>query len=248
MSDILTVKDLNVYYYMHRGISGKKEKLHALKDISFSMHEGEILGIAGESGCGKSTLAKTICGMNKNFTGTLILTCKSPQMIFQDPAGSLNPSKKVGWILEEALRSGCKEKISKEETEKRIFEAAEDVKLGKDLLTRYPYELSGGQRQRVGIAAAIIRKPKLVIADEPVSALDVTIQAQIMDLLKSLHEKHGISTIFISHDLRVIYKLCDRVIVMKEGRMVEIGDRDAIYSAPKEEYTKELLLASGIGE
>ena len=247
MSHILEVNNLNVYYKEKKPSlrSKDKKRVRILKDISFSVEQGEILGIAGESGCGKSTLAKTLCGLHNIYTGNINMTCTKPQMIFQDHAGSLNPSRSVKWILSEALRSDRTRHLSKDEIEFRVVKAASDVDFDSSLLDRKPRALSGGQRQRVCIAAAIIREPELIIADEPVSALDVTIQAKIVDLLLKLHERKGISTIFISHDLRVIYKLCDRVMVMKDGEIVEIGKRDEIYGAPKEDYTKELLKASG---
>lgn len=246
MSDILTVRDLNVYYRIKKTLKNREGRVHILKDVNFTMERGTILGIAGESGCGKSTLAKTICGLNKDYTGLIKMECESPQMIFQDHAGSLNPAKNVEWLLSEALKSDGSRKLSKEEIRERVLEAGKEANIDEKLLTRHPYELSGGQRQRVCIAAALIRRPELVVADEPVSALDVTIQAQILELLRELHKKNNISTIFISHDLRVVYNLCDRVIIMKDGRIVEEGSRDEIYGNPQSDYTKELLLASGV--
>ncbi|MBR2880311.1 MAG: ABC transporter ATP-binding protein, partial [Oscillospiraceae bacterium] len=162
-----------------------------------------------------------------------------PQMVFQDPYGSLNPSKTIGWIVEEPLR--LYGKYDKAERRRRVLEMLERVGLGGDFAKRYPRELSGGQRQRVSIAAALIRRPRFIIADEPVSALDVTIQAQILELLREVHREKELSYLFISHDLNVIYQLCDRVMVMKDGEIIEQGTVDEIFDNPKKEYTKKLL-------
>ncbi|MBR0092328.1 MAG: ABC transporter ATP-binding protein [Lachnospiraceae bacterium] len=234
--NILTIEGLNVFY-------GKKQ---ALFDVSLSVEKGEILGIAGESGCGKSTLAKTIVGMNKNYSGTMELQTLDPQMIFQDPYASLNPAKRIGWQLKEPLRLDRRRNWSVAEQEERIRAVLQQVELPETLLDRFPSQLSGGQRQRVAIGIALMRSPSLVIADEPVSALDVTIQAQVLKLLQHLHDSLGLSLLFISHDLRVIWQLCDRVIVMKEGKVLEEGKVTEVYRHPRHEYTKTLLSAAGI--
>ncbi|MBQ6735116.1 MAG: ABC transporter ATP-binding protein [Lachnospiraceae bacterium] len=234
--NILTIEGLNVFY-------GKKQ---ALFDVSLSVEKGEILGIAGESGCGKSTLAKTIVGMNKNYSGKMELQTLDPQMIFQDPYASLNPAKRIGWQLKEPLRLDRRRKWSVAEQEERIRAVLQQVELPETLLDRFPSQLSGGQRQRVAIGIALMRSPSLVIADEPVSALDVTIQAQVLKLLQHLHDSLGLSLLFISHDLRVIWQLCDRVIVMKEGKVLEEGTVGEVYRHPRHEYTKTLLSAAGI--
>ncbi|MBR5970172.1 MAG: ABC transporter ATP-binding protein [Lachnospiraceae bacterium] len=234
--NILTIEHLNVFY-------GKKQ---ALFDVNLTLAEGKILGLAGESGCGKSTLARTIVGMNRQYTGTMDLKAQDPQMIFQDPYASLNPAKKIGWQLTEPLRLDKARQWTEEERRARVREVLSQVELNEALLDRYPSQLSGGQRQRVAIGIALMRRPKLVIADEPVSALDVTIQAQVLKLLKQLHEELRLSMIFISHDLRVIYQLCDRVVVMKEGHLLEQGDVREVYRHPREEYTRTLLEAAGI--
>lgn len=232
--DILTVEGLQVSY-------GKKNgRTPALKGISFHMKRGEILGLAGESGCGKTTLVKAILGMIKTDSGTVRHFSDHPQMIFQDPYSSLNPVKKIGWILEEPLK--IKGGFHREERQKMVQEMLTRVGLDEKFCGRYPGQLSGGQRQRVSIAAALMLSPELLIADEPVSALDVTIQAQIVELLLKLHKEMGLSILFISHDLRIIYQMCDRVLIMKEGRIIEEGDTQSIYFAPQQEYTKELLL------
>ena len=164
-----------------------------------------------------------------------------PQMIFQDPFSSLNPAKKISWILEEPLRM---QKVPKEERKKRVLAMAERVGLSAEHLKRRPHELSGGQRQRVSIAAALIQGSRLILADEPVSALDVTIQKQIMELMVQLQEELQLSILFISHDLNVIYQMCDRVLVMKEGRIVENAETEELFAHPQNDYTKELLAAS----
>ena len=243
MENILEVNHLNVYYTEKRSLfKGKSQKKHVLKDISFSMKEGEILGLVGESGCGKTSLAKAILGMQKQFTGDIRLACKNPQMVFQDPYSSLNPAKKIGWILEEPLRI---KKIPAEQRKKRVDEMLEKVGLPISCKEHYPGELSGGQRQRVAIASALLCDTKFLIADEPVSALDVTIQAQIIRLLLKLQKEMGISIMFISHDLRVVYQMCDRLIIMQDGEIIERGNVEEIYKSPKTTYTKLLLEAAG---
>ena len=233
---IVEAEHLNVWY-------GKKQILF---DVGFSMEKGSVLGLAGESGCGKTTLARTIVGMNRKYEGTLSVHTQDPQMIFQDPYSSLNPAKKVGWLMEEPLRLDHTKKWTAQERKQRVAQVMQHVELDEGLLGRYPSQLSGGQRQRVCIGIALMRNPKLLIADEPVSALDVTIQAQVLKLLSNLHAELGLSIVFISHDLRVIWQLCDHVLIMKEGRVVEQGDTKAIYRNPQEEYTKKLLVAAGI--
>ena len=213
-----------------------------LHDVSFDVRRGEILGLVGESGTGKSTLARTILGIVEPDEGEVIHYTKRPQMIFQDPYSALNPAYTVEWILEEPLR--IYGKYDAAERKRRVREMLARVELSEDHLTAKPSELSGGQRQRVSIAAALILQPKFLIADEPVSALDVTIQAQILKLLKTLQKELELSYLFISHDLNVVYQLCDRVLVMKAGRIVEQGTVEEIFEHPKETYTKQLLAAA----
>lgn len=245
---VLRVSDLNVFYKNRdrKLFSKADKKIQALKGVSFEMEEGQVLAIAGESGCGKSTLARAIVGINKDYTGEIYQKYDRPQMVFQDPYSSLNPAKKIGWLLEEPLRVDKTRKWTEEERKKRVEEIMEEIELPLNMLERYPSQLSGGQRQRVCIGIALMRSPKLLIADEPVSALDVTIQAQIMALLQNLHKKHGISIIFISHDLRVVYHISDYVMIMKDGCVVEKGKTDDVYRNPQADYTKELLNAAGI--
>ena len=167
-------------------------------------------------------------------------------MVFQDPYGSLNPAKKIGWIMEEPLR--IQRKLPGKERRQKVLEMLKKVGLDEKIADRYPNQLSGGQRQRVCIGEALMTNPGLLVADEAVSALDVTIQAQILELLEQLKEEMGLSILFISHDMRVVYQLCDRVMIMKDGTIVESGDVDTVYFSPQHEYTKELLEAAGIGE
>lgn len=219
-----------------------KERRQVLFDLSFSLEEGEVLGIVGESGSGKSTLAKCVLGLVTDISGHLEVNTSKPQMVFQDPYGSLNPAKSIGWILEEPLRViGVKDRA---ERRHRVLEMMQMVGLDPDYYDRRPSQLSGGQRQRVAIAAALIQGSKLVILDEPVSALDVTLQAQILQLLVDLKEKLGLSYIFISHDLAVVYQICDRVAVLYHGEIVEEGLVDEVYDHPEHNYTKKLLEAS----
>ena len=167
---------------------------------------------------------------------------KRPQMVFQDPFGSLNPAKTVGWILEEPLRVFGK--YDAPERRRRVLDMLERVGLGEEYASRRPAQLSGGQRQRVSIAVALIQRPRFILADEPVSALDVTIQAQILDLLWDLRQELDLSYLFISHDLNVIYSICDRVMVMEKGRIIEQGTVDEVYDHPQQEYTRKLLRAA----
>lgn len=243
MEPILEVRHLNSYYTENRGLfGGKGKRRQVLKDVSFSIGEGEIVGLVGESGSGKTTLSRCILGLHKEYDGEILHHSDRPQMVFQDPFSSLNPARTIGWILEEPLRA--QGKLTPAERREAVVDILEKVGLGDDYISRRPRELSGGQRQRVSIAAAVITRPKLIIADEPVSALDVTIQAQILQLLADLKKQYDLSYLFISHDLNVIYQLCDRVLVMKQGEIVEQNTTDALFSAPQHPYTKQLLAAA----
>ena len=239
---VLELKNVTAYY------KEGKMKREVLKDVSFSIYEGEIVGLLGESGSGKTTLCKCILKLLKDFKGEIIHHTDNPQMIFQNPFGALNPKKKIGWILEEPLKMKggeaelekgflqkenieCenrrkklprkKAKWGKKEREKKVEEVLELVNLPVEFSKRYPRELSGGQRQRVSIALALITGTKFVLADEPLSALDVTVQAQIIKLLKKLKKEKGISFLFVSHDVDVVADLCERVLMIEEGRLKE---------------------------
>ena len=233
---MVKIQGLNSYY-------GKgHERKQVLRHVSLTLAPGEVLGIVGESGSGKSTLAKCILGVVKDVEGTLEVNAFRPQMVFQDPYGSLNPAKSVGWFLEEPLRVlGVKDKG---ERRTQAIDMLRQVGLGEEHYARRPSQLSGGQRQRVAIAAALIGGSRLIVLDEPVSALDVTMQAQILQLLVDLKAEFRLSYLFISHDLSVVYQICDRVAVMYQGEIVEQGDVDEIYDNPQHDYTKKLLQAS----
>lgn len=238
MNRILSVKNLSAYY----GEGTSKEKKRVLDNVSFDIYQGEILGLVGESGSGKSTLSKAVLGFIRDYTGEITHFTKRPQMVFQDPFSSLNPRRTVGWIIEEPLRIFGK--YNKAERRRRVAEMMEQVGLERKLGSRYPEELSGGQRQRVGIAVALIQKPQLIIADEPVSALDGTIQTQIIELLLKLKNEFDLSYLFISHDLNVVYQLCDRVMIMRDGKIIEENSVGELFNNPKESYTRELISAS----
>ena len=239
------VRNLTYYYPVRKDIGsislwGKKDTKSepiGIKDISLTVHRGEIMGLVGESGSGKSTLAKCIVGLLPVKEGEI--RCGLARMVFQDSYSALNPKRRIGWLLKESLRlSGVKDR---NEIRERIQKILGEVELSEELLERFPSELSGGQRQRVMIAMALLQKPSFLIADEPVSALDVAIGESITRLLLDLSRKRGMAILFISHDLRTVYSLCDTVCVMKEGRIVEMAPKEELYTNPKEEYTKVLL-------
>lgn len=246
---VVTVKNLQVYYQEGgNSLFSRGKKTHVVRDASFEIRRGEILGLVGESGCGKTSLSKAILGMNKQITGEIEHFSSRPQMIFQDPYSSLNPSKTVGWLLEEPLRARGKLEPSQTmrpaDMRQAAMEMLRTVGLSEEYYDRRPSQLSGGQRQRISIGQALITRPGLIIADEPVSALDVTIQAQIMELMRRLQSEMQLSYLFISHDINVIYQMSDRIMVMKEGKIVEIGDTEEVFAHPREEYTRQLLRES----
>ncbi len=237
---ILSVKDVCSTYKM-TGLAGRKKSVGVLDHVNFEIRSGQVFGLVGESGSGKSTLAKAILGMT-DYTGEITHYSKRPQMVFQDPYSSLNPYMTIGRLLEEPLR--IYGKYDKDEIDKRVRKTIVEVGLSEDMLSHKPAQLSGGQRQRVSIGAALITRPKFLILDEPVSALDVTIQAQILQLLADLRRELDLSYLFISHDLNIVYQLCDYVLVMKNGRVVEQASVQKLFENPQEEYTKQLLAAS----
>ena len=249
---IIEVVNLSVDY----PADGENPAFRAVNNISLNVREGEIFAIAGESGCGKSTLAKTLIRLIKPTEGCILfqgkniakLTSKerkefnpAVQMVFQNPYHSLNPKMKIFDILKESLDINTK--LSKEEKRERIESVIRDVGLSVACLTNYPHEFSGGQRQRIAIARALILNPKVIIADEPVSALDASIQAQILNLLNELKQKYKLTIIFISHDLRVIRYLADRVAIMYLGELQELGTVEDIFCDSRHPYTKTLLEA-----
>ena len=246
---VLEVKHLKKYFNVPQGT------LHAVDDVSFSVEKGETIGIVGESGCGKSTLGKTIMKLHEPTAGQMVfndtdIAPMSPkefkplryhiQMIFQDPYASLNPRMTVGEIIREPMDiHGVYD--TKEEREKRVRELLEIVGLKPDHIRRYPHEFSGGQRQRIGIARTLALNPKFIVCDEPISALDVSIQAQVINLLEKIQNEMGIAYLFIAHDLSMVKHISDRIGVMYLGNMVEIGDADDIYHEPLHPYTQALL-------
>lgn len=253
--NLLEIKNLNVTYQTKKGLIGKIQTVHAVNNVSLDIQKGEILAIAGESGCGKSTLAKAIMKLVQSDSGEILLNGKNVlnlkhnkdlkkfyqkvQMIFQNPYSSLNPKMKIGEILKEPLIINTN--LKKEEITKIVEEKIKKVGLDKSALNLYPHEFSGGQRQRIAIARSLILNPEFIIADEPVSALDVSIQAQIINLLKQLKEDFNLTFLFISHDLSVIKYLSDRIAIMYLGEVVEIGKTEEIFKNPKHPYTKALL-------
>lgn len=248
-NNLLEITELSVFYNeANKSMFRNKNKVKVVDKVSFNIKEGEVFGIVGESGCGKSTLAKAIVGLNKNIEGEINIKGEMhtkagyivrPQMVFQDPYSSLNPSKRVKWIIEEPVKN--KTDLKKVEREDLVKRTIKLVGLDEKYLNRYISQLSGGQRQRVAIATALILNPKLIILDEAVSSLDLTIQIQIIELLKKLKDELGLSYLFISHDLNVIRRICDRVAVMFNGKIIEVNSVKNIFENPKENYTKKLL-------
>ena len=237
---LIHVKDLNIYYRTAGKIfTSKKDRMVYVKDLSFDIYKGEIFGLVGESGCGKTTVAKALTGLNTDIEGTMDLGGTMPQMVFQDPFSSLNPAMKIGKILEEPLKlAGVTDKA---ERRKKVNEMLLDIGLDESFAKRYARELSGGQRQRIAIGLALMRGEKFIIADEPVSALDVTVQSQILKLLIKLHKEKGLTILLISHDLNIVRHMCSRVVVMYLGRIVEMADVNELYENPMHPYTRMLF-------
>lgn len=255
--ELIKINNLHVEYKTSNGILGKNKTIYAVNGVSLDIYKGEILAIAGESGCGKSTLAKAILKLEQAKNGEIcfeesdILKLdkkgvkeyrKKVQMIFQNPYSSLNPKMKIIETLKEPLKINTN--LSEKEIIKNIEEKIALVGLDKNCLNLYPHEFSGGQRQRIAIARALMLEPEFILADEPVSALDVSIQAQIINLLKDLKEKYNLTFLLITHDLSVIKFLADRIAIMYLGEIVEVGTNKEIFSEPKHPYTKALLSAA----
>ncbi len=264
---ILEVQDLHVRFPIYGGIiPRKKSEVRAVDGVSLTLHRGKTIGLVGESGCGKTTVGRAIVNILRAMNYRVDIEGKvlyhhadgvvdllslgqrqmrkyrsDLQMVFQDPYSSLNPRMTVGAIIEEPLRIHTKQ--SKAERKERVRWLLEKVRLSPAHAARYPHEFSGGQRQRIGIARALATNPKIVIADEPVSALDVSIQAQVINLMQDLQEEFGLSYIFVSHDLSVVRHISDYICVMSRGKIVEAGPADDVYSRPQHEYTQTLLAA-----
>lgn len=250
---LLSIKNLKQYFN-----AGKKNEVRAIENISFDIYKGETLGLVGESGCGKSTTGKSIIKLNDITSGEILYEGidiqkirkrkdllkfnKKIQMIFQDPYASLNPRLKVMDIVAEGIDIHHLA-TDKRDRKKRVYDLLETVGLSKEHANRYPHEFSGGQRQRIGIARALAVEPEFIIADEPISALDVSIQAQVVNLLLKLQLERGITFLFIAHDLSMVKYISDRIAVMHFGKIVEIGPAEEIYQNPLHDYTKSLLSA-----
>lgn len=257
---LLDINDLKVHFSIASKSAwpwAKPANLKAVDGVNVRLYEGETLGVVGESGCGKSTFARAIIGLVEATEGNVVwlgqdLTKleheamrekrKEIQMIFQDPLASLNPRMTVGDIIAEPLRTFYPE-LSKDEVKSQVKYMMDKVGLLPNVINRYPHEFSGGQCQRIGIARALILKPKMIICDEPVSALDVSIQAQVVNLLKELQKELGLSLVFIAHDLSVVKHISDRVLVMYLGNAVELGESEALFADPQHPYTKALMSA-----
>ena len=259
---ILEVRNLVKHFPITRGILFKRQigTVSAVEGVSFKLYEGETLGLVGESGCGKSTTARTILRLEEPTSGEVLFRGddilaysnkklgrlrREIQVIFQDPYASLNPRMTVNDIISEGWRIHT-EVLPKKQWRARTQELLEVVGLNPDHINRYPHQFSGGQRQRIGIARALALEPSIIIADEPVSALDVSVQAQVVNLLEDLQKEFGLSYLFIAHDLSIVRHICDRVAVMYLGKMAEIGTGDAIFEETTHPYTEALLSAAPV--
>ncbi len=254
---LVSVRDLKMYFPIRTGVLRRHTgDVKAVDGVSFDIYEGETLGLVGESGCGKSTCGRVVLRLYDPTEGTIsvdgtdistqgqgALRKMRPvmQMVFQDPQASLNPRMSVADIIGEPLMEHTK--LSKTERLDRIYELMDAVGLNRDFANRYPHEFSGGQRQRIGIARALALHPKFIVCDEPIAALDVSIQAQVVNLLEDLQEEFGLTYLFISHDLSMVRHIADRVAVMYLGKIVELAPRDGLYNSPLHPYTEALLSA-----
>lgn len=257
METILEVNNLKKHFPVERGAFKKTVGyVHAVDGISFFIRKGEVLGLVGESGCGKTTTGKIIVGLLKPTSGEVLFCgqdifkmgrtnlASKIQIIFQDPFASLNPRLSIGTILGEAVKIRAKaenKQIDATELKEKVKRLLDSVGLPANIVNDYPHQFSGGQRQRIGIARALAMEPEIIIADEPVSSLDISIQAQILNLLSDLKDNLGLSYLFIAHDLNVTKHITDRIIIMHNGRIMEEGVTNEVYQAPKHDYTKKLL-------
>jgi len=257
MSEIVyNIKNLKKFYKINMGLFKKAKIIEAVNGISFDVKKGEVLSIVGESGCGKSTTAKLLLKIEDPTDGQILFYGKDitkfqsqelkeyrkkVQIIFQDPYSSLNPRWKVGSIIGEPLKLNTD--MSKKDIKKRVLYLMEKVGMHPDWYERYPHQFSGGQRQRIGIARALALNPEVIVCDEPVSALDVSIQAQVLNLLLDLQKEFNLTYIFISHDLSVVEHISDRIVVMYYGNIVELKDVEDLFKNPEADYTKKLLSA-----
>lgn len=257
MSELITIKDLKVHYPIRSGFFNRvTDHVYAVDGVNFIIEKGKTYGLVGESGSGKSTTGKAVVGLEKVTSGQIMYEGKDVtkrsnrkkigynkdvQMIFQDSMSSLNPKKRVLDIIAEPIRNF--ERLSDQEEKKKVKGLLDIVGMPEDALYKYPHEFSGGQRQRLGVARAVATNPKLIVADEPVSALDLSVQAQVLNFMKRIQQEFGLSYLFISHDLGVVKHMCDNIAIMYKGRFVEIGTREDIYNDPRHIYTKRLLSA-----
>ncbi|HAQ7469875.1 TPA: ABC transporter ATP-binding protein [Enterococcus faecium] len=257
MTELITIKDLKVHYPIRSGFFNRvTDHVYAVDGVDFIIEKGKIYGLVGESGSGKSTTGKAVVGLEKVTAGQIMYEGKDVtkrsnrkkmgynkdvQMIFQDSMSSLNPKKRVLDIIAEPIRNF--ERLSDQEEKKKVKGLLDIVGMPEDALYKYPHEFSGGQRQRLGVARAVATNPKLIVADEPVSALDLSVQAQVLNFMKRIQQEYGLSYLFISHDLGVVKHMCDNIAIMYKGRFVEIGTREDIYNDPRHIYTKRLLSA-----
>jgi dipeptide transport system ATP-binding protein len=250
--DLLSVQDISRVYIVRRGALRRRVALHAVTEVSFALQPGRTLAVVGESGCGKSTLARMVSLLEEPSSGKIAIdgrpadpsdhaVRRSVQMVFQDPYGSLNPRRTVAGLLEEPLAIAG---VAAAERREAALAMMARVGLRRDQAGRYPHMFSGGQRQRIAIARALMLQPRVVIADEPVSALDVSIRAQVLNLLLDLQDEFGVAYVFISHDLSVVRHIADEVMVMYLGRVVERAPRDALFGRPLHPYTRALLAAT----
>ncbi|MGX7350480.1 peptide ABC transporter ATP-binding protein [Enterococcus canis] len=255
--ELIQIKDLKVHYPIRSGFFNRvTDHVYAVDGVDFMIEKGKTYGLVGESGSGKSTTGKAIVGLEKVTSGEIIYKGtdvttrhkrksieynRDVQMIFQDSMSSLNPKKRVLDIIAEPIRNF--ERLSDQEEKKRVKYLLDIVGMPEDAIYKYPHEFSGGQRQRLGVARAVATNPKLIVADEPVSALDLSVQAQVLNFMKRIQQEFGLSYLFISHDLGVVKHMCDNIAIMYKGRFVEIGSREDIYTNPQHIYTKRLLSA-----